>query len=399
MISLKQTMKKNDVELIEITVRDTGSGILKKKVKSLGKISFEKESKLVGVGLTVSNYIAQHLAPYPLSGIYFLTKEGEGSAFTFHIENMKVSTNLNIPIIQNEKSRKLEKINVSMLDSNVSNFHNNDDDLEVSFSKNFDDLDNKYLSNQASKYASISDFKNKFLETSNKKDNADNEFFQSSKSLSCISNDFVVIKKLPILFEDFHDEVIAPGGGECSSTKMLSIGSKFLSLKTFNTTRSFNKKISIITEQLKNKVSQKTCECPDILLVDDNPFNLLALEKVLHPFGLKVETALSGDIAIGKIKNFYENSSCSKILKCYAYKCIFMDIDMPIKDGYQTTNEINEYFKERNFQQIIIPCTAFTDQENILKCQELGMIDFVSKPVNPEVLEKVLEKNVLSLWN
>jgi CheY-like chemotaxis protein len=48
-----------------------------------------------------------------------------------------------------------------------------------------------------------------------------------------------------------------------------------------------------------------------------------------------VQTANSGDVALEKVRTLLESSSC-----CKTFWLILMDIDMPVKDGYQTTKEI-----------------------------------------------------------
>ena len=74
-----------------------------------------------------------------------------------------------------------------------------------------------------------------------------------------------------------------------------------------------------------------------------------------------------------------------------------MDIDMPIMDGHETAIGIAEYFREKNFTQVVIPCTAFNDEVTIQKCKDVGMVDFLAKPVSLETLEHVLYKNMFSL--
>lgn len=388
-------------------------------MKSLGKITYESEKKLVGIGLTVSNYIAKQLAPPILSGIYFESKEGEGSTFTFHIENLKCDSNEEIEM-EHIPLKKLEKINVSILDSKYSSYNN---DSEISLTKTYDDLeDNHYLSDQASKYLSVGDFKNKFSEikqTKNIKDSLSFTNFNSNsneqeintKSYSSreFSRDFSSAsnKKFSILLSKVQDE-IKNDNFSTNTTNLGSLQSRLQYSKTFssqksnnndtNTVNSLSKKSKIV-EKFRQKLARKACSCPDVLIVDDNPMNILALETLLQSFSINTEKALSGDEAIEKIKKFYEKSSCSKEFQCFAYKCIFMDIDMPDKDGFQTSEEINEYFKEKNFQQLIIPCTAFTDQEYINKCKEIGLQDFLSKPVTCEILEHILYKYIYNLFD
>ena len=80
-----------------------------------------------------------------------------------------------------------------------------------------------------------------------------------------------------------------------------------------------------------------------ILIVDDVQFNLLTLQSLLRRYSLKVDLAHDGQEAIDKVREKYENSD-------NLYKIIFMDIQMPIKDGFQATREIRKYLTENNLQ-------------------------------------------------
>ena len=150
-------------------------------------------------------------------------------------------------------------------------------------------------------------------------------------------------------------------------------------------------------ELLQKKIETKKCHCPDILLVDDTFYNIKAFELIASnlPFKLNMDSVNSGDLAIEKIKNFYESSQCPSELKCYTYKCIFMDYEMPKKTGVQTAKEIMEYFRLKNYSTWIIPWTAFDDKGSKLECKEAGMVDYLSKPFNASQLKKILVKRML----
>lgn len=73
--------------------------------------------------------------------------------------------------------------------------------------------------------------------------------------------------------------------------------------------------------------------------MDDNDFNIYALQMCLRMLGFPSDKATSGVIAVNKIKEKYQESDC-----CKNYSLIFMDIDMPIKDGYETTKDIIKFY-------------------------------------------------------
>ncbi|CAD8205145.1 unnamed protein product [Paramecium pentaurelia] len=119
------------------------------------------------------------------------------------------------------------------------------------------------------------------------------------------------------------------------------------------------------------------CNCKQILIVDDEMINILGLQLMLKSFNLESDSSYNGQEALVKL----EQAHCQ-------YSFIFMDINMPIMDGFATTRAIIEKYK--NDAPIIIACTAFTDSETKQYCYELGMSHYISKPVNKNELQKLL---------
>ena len=68
-----------------------------------------------------------------------------------------------------------------------------------------------------------------------------------------------------------------------------------------------------------------------------------------------------------------------------------MDIDMPVKNGIEATEEIRLYFKNKNLHSIkIIACTAFNNDIYVEKCLNAGMCEFMPKPIQKKSLEEAL---------
>ena len=123
-------------------------------------------------------------------------------------------------------------------------------------------------------------------------------------------------------------------------------------------------------------------EGAEILLTEDNFVNQKVAESLLKRAGLKVDIAEDGCIALEKLKQ-------------KKYDLVFMDIQMPNMDGLSATQQIRQ---EMNLVDLpIIAMTAHAMKGDREKCLSCGMNDYISKPIEPIELYKVLEQWLLSL--
>ena len=113
-------------------------------------------------------------------------------------------------------------------------------------------------------------------------------------------------------------------------------------------------------------------EIVNILLVDNEPGGLLALEAILEPLGQKLITARSGHEAL-------------RHLLAHDFALILLDIRMPDLDGFQTAALIRE--RGRNRVTPIIFLTASDESEaQKFRGYAVGAVDYVFKPLQPEIL-------------
>lgn len=121
-------------------------------------------------------------------------------------------------------------------------------------------------------------------------------------------------------------------------------------------------------------VTKDILENSRILIVEDNPLNLLLAKTILKKQNFKnIDSAENGQEAIDLIKN-------------NDYNVVLMDLHMPIMDGYQATLFIREHMSEKKRQIPIIALTAAAIKGEQEKCFETGMNDYISKPFKPEEL-------------
>ncbi len=115
-----------------------------------------------------------------------------------------------------------------------------------------------------------------------------------------------------------------------------------------------------------------------ILLVEDNPVNVMVAEKLLRKWGAEVDTAENGFEAV-------------EAVIARSYDLVLMDIQMPLKDGYAATREIRALGGGQYQRLPIIALSAATTENVQREAVRAGMDGFLTKPINPgELKAKIL---------
>ncbi len=118
-----------------------------------------------------------------------------------------------------------------------------------------------------------------------------------------------------------------------------------------------------------------------ILLVEDNEINQQVATELLVQFGCTVELADNGLDALNKVMSSGNPSR---------YELILMDIQMPVMNGYTVTKEIRKLEAYKDLPIVAMTADAMSGVKE--KCLEVGMMDFISKPINPDQLHSVILK-------
>ena len=118
-----------------------------------------------------------------------------------------------------------------------------------------------------------------------------------------------------------------------------------------------------------------------ILLVEDNPINQMVAQKMLEKVGLKPMLANNGVEAM-------------QLLNEHTFDLVLMDCQMPEMDGFNATREIRKLqIKAANQNSIpVVAMTANVMSGDRERCLEVGMDDYIGKPVQRDQLESVLRK-------
>jgi signal transduction histidine kinase/CheY-like chemotaxis protein len=128
-------------------------------------------------------------------------------------------------------------------------------------------------------------------------------------------------------------------------------------------------------------------EAPDptrkarILLVEDNPVNLMVAQRLLQVLGAECDTAGNGEVALQKIE-------------AAQYDLVLMDCQMPVLDGYGATRRWREIEQARRatHRLPIVAMTANAMAGDRQKCLDAGMDDYLPKPVTKGELERCIER-------
>lgn len=160
-------------------------------------------------------------------------------------------------------------------------------------------------------------------------------------------------------------------------------GSNFNFTINFETANSLATKeqISGYVDEKKNNKSNKLSKKFKILIVEDNKINMLLCTKMIHSI-LPKSTILEA----------YNGKMALEILENQNVNLILMDIQMPIKNGYETTIEIRNNDKFKNLPIIALTAGIMIGEKE--KCIENGMDDFISKPFKLIELQTIINKYI-----
>lgn len=153
-------------------------------------------------------------------------------------------------------------------------------------------------------------------------------------------------------------------GGTISVKSKIDEGSVFSFILNFQKT---NAEVEAGTEMLE---LNKEIQSIKVLVVEDIALNQLLMKTLLDDFGFEQDIAANGKIAIEKVKD-------------KSYDIILMDLQMPVMNGFEATDYIRQTLK---LNIPIIALTADVTTVDLAKCKEVGMNDYIAKPVDERLL-------------
>ena len=176
-------------------------------------------------------------------------------------------------------------------------------------------------------------------------------------------------------------ELVELMGGEINLESVEGKGSTFSVKIPFEITDNIyeDQKTEEVINSCKNE-NALSLDQINVLVADDHDLNRILIKKLLSKYGVKSFTVVED----GKqaVEEYQKNK----------YDLILMDCHMPEMNGYQATTAIRELEKDGGLYTPILALTADAMAGTREKCLQVGMDDYVSKPIDSIVLQNILGK-------
>ena len=354
---------------LRLEVKDTGIGISEadqsKLFKAFTKLEDKTHSALnpkgVGLGLSISDSLARHLGPKKGNngGIKVSSILGKGSSFWLILEEKAAEFTTKLTFFERAATRfniQLEQLNNSSTKDQIQPFKCSIDTIQ----KNVMDTDRnpkiifrKYTTRRDD--TNIHDSVDTLIPAEHFIDLNNHGFAFGEDRISLQFND-----------PNMSDRIMLPSMSPHSSFRMLP--------------------------QSDNGTMRKStkCVCPELLVIDDDSFNILAMENILGAMSLTFNYGFNGEEAISLVANRV-NNPCGE--NCLFYKVILMDCTMPIMDGFEASRILRNKMNEGEVPWTpIIACTAMVRNDELDKALNFCMDDYCVKPITKVKIEQLLSK-------
>jgi len=347
---------------LQISVKDTGIGISKEQIPSLYEEFKQADSSVTrkyggtGLGLAISKLLAEMMG----GSLWVETELGSGSAFFFGcnvgVQNQELSQKSKTP-------KEIKDIRMLVCLSHLATAES-----FLSIARTFS-LNADLVNSCEEVMKQIVKNQYELLVIDQNLNNLGGvDIIRSIKE----NDDVPPIKTILIYDRDINQQdfvkSISGIDGYISKPFLPSVVlEKILSVSGLEKESSpYRTKKDTYLKQIEKSVSGLK-----VLLAEDNDINRQVFFELLNKIGIEVDEAENGAIALKK--TLHEH-----------YDLIFMDLHMPVMDGYVSSLKI----RENNINTPIIAITADTKDTVAFKCKEIGINDIITKPINHNLLYK-----------
>lgn len=146
--------------------------------------------------------------------------------------------------------------------------------------------------------------------------------------------------------------------------------------------RELEKKITGWLENREIRMREPDLKSLKVLVAEDNPVNSQLMAALLQQHGAKIDLAVNGQEALHKVHDG-------------SFDLVLMDVEMPGLDGIETTARIRRGeagTKHRNLRIVGLSAHAFLEDRKL--ALDAGMDDYLTKPIDPTELERVLAETM-----
>jgi len=373
-ITVDCTGEENEFALLQFEIKDTGIGIhqedIQKLFQSFNQTDASTTRKYGGTGLGLA--ISKELVKMMGGNIVVKSILGEGSTFSFEVR-LKISKRV---LEQSSVFEKLQGVNILIADANTNH--------RISVSSYLVGVGCKVFEAKDADSAILAIIRNY---SENNKINIVAIDYQLLNNNGC---EFVtMLKTIPyakdiklILFTSSREKLDAAVAKEMGFAAHLNKPVRREDLlnrvATVMELQAEEKTIPIVKTEIINKEAKKGLKAR-ILLVEDHEMNRKIIITMLKTHDMTCDVAVDGSEAL-------------KAVTEKEYDIVFMDCQMPVMDGYESTMKIRE-FEGSKKHSIIIAMTANAMEGDRAKCIQAGMDDYISKPINFEAMLKMIEEH------
>ena len=332
---------------IGFSVKDNGKGISVNRLSEITQpfISSDQPDQRLGVGLSLSYGLVALLG----GELKIQSEDGIGSVFSFSLDFKRYSgtsfamiPHKNVKVLLLDES-KIDDAN--LLTTYLRSFSMGATKVIIINQELYNDIDALYI-------------------------------VASQSNLVWVAELSQYSKKVPVVF------VLAMGESLCNDLKNIVDEVITKPLLPANLFEHLDK--LLLRSDEKKEIPKQIKSGMLALVVEDNLINQRLIKILLQEYNISVVTASNGQEAVD-------------ICNHKDFDIVFMDIDMPIKDGVIATKEIKEHLVQNGHTMPIIAVTALAmegDRERLLR---EGLDDYLSKPLTRNKLDLILNKYLLEM--
>ena len=363
--------RKNDRQYldIELAVKDTGIGISKEKLAKIFESFTQADSSTTrkyggtGLGLTISKSIAELM----LGNLSVKSESGMGSTFTLHLPLEVVNAHPQV-----SSKHKLPLRNVLIVDDNETNC------WQVQQIFNYFRVDAEIANNAKDAIQMIGKARKagmpfELIITDYHMPEIDGVHL--IKEIRNKGIELPAILMLSSLEKNLLQHEAEKTGLFQTITKPVKLYELYGTLCSLYVSGKESSKATTAVPVIK-KFGGSTL----VMVVEDDPINMMLITEVLRKMGFEILKAENGRTALD-------------ILPHHQPELIFMDVNMPELDGFATTRLIRQ-MPEPHRSVPIIALTADAMPGDKQRCMEAGMNSYISKPFRLEEIESVLKNKL-----